>query len=64
MLKGAKLMPQKTIYENEYSKLDAHFDGELIELSQYLEGKMTGFISIYKPEFDELVKFIKENSKK
>ncbi|WP_332238909.1 hypothetical protein [Sporolactobacillus sp. KGMB 08714] len=51
-------MLQKTIYENEISKLDAHFDGELIELTQYLEGKVTGFISIYKPELDDLVKFV------
>jgi hypothetical protein len=52
---------EKVIYDNQSSKLIANISGDIIELTQYLNGDITGYISLYVDEFRELNLFVNEN---
>jgi hypothetical protein len=52
---------EKVIYDNQSSKLIANISGDIVELTQYLDGDITGYISLYVDEFRDLNSFINEN---
>jgi hypothetical protein len=52
---------EKVIYDNQSSKLIANISGDIVELTQYLEGEITGNISLYVDEFRDLNLFVNEN---
>jgi hypothetical protein len=52
---------EKVIYDNHSSKLVAKISADIIELTQYLDGDVTGYISLYVDEFRDLNNFVNEN---
>ena len=49
---------EETVYRNEESSLEVHFDGEITTLTQISEGKVVGNILLYKDELEKLKEFI------
>jgi hypothetical protein len=55
-------MNKRVIYDNQSSRLIAETDGEIVQLTQELEGIVTGVISLYIDELEKTLEFAKEES--
>jgi hypothetical protein len=54
---------EKIIYENESSKLVANASGDVVTLTQTIEGEVIGTVSLYYEEAGELSEFIRTLNK-
>jgi len=56
-------MASKEIYNNGNSKCVVEFDGEIIAITQEVEGEETQAIFLYEAEIKEIVEFVASEKK-